>query len=63
MLEYIIFSGIACMVSTRVFSMVTKDKMDKLGYVRISDVKEPNKVKPKDYVLGVLFNFVPILNN
>ena len=63
MLEYIIISGIACMVTTRITGIVMQSRLDSLGYVSISEAKEPKKVKAKDYIMGVLGNFIPVFNN
>ena len=63
MLEYIIGSGIACIVLSKVTVGVVQSRMDSLGYVSVSEVKEKKKKTAKDYVLGFLSNFIPVINN
>ena len=48
------------MVTTRITGIVMQSRLDSLGYVSISEAKEPKKVKAKDYIMGVLGNFIPV---
>lgn len=51
------------MITTRITGIVMQSRLDSLGYVSISEAKEPKKVKAKDYIMGVLGNFIPVFNN
>ena len=46
------------MVTTRITGIVIQSRLDSLGYVSISEAKEHKKVKAKDYIMGVLGNFL-----
>lgn len=63
MLEYIIGSGISCIILTQVTGIITQYRMEDLGYVGISKNSGEKKTSLKGRVLGFLSNFIPVINN
>ena len=63
MLEYIIGSGISCIILTQVTGIITQYRMEDLGYVGISENSGEKKTSLKSHVLGFLSNFIPVINN
>lgn len=63
MLEYIIGSGISCIILTRVTGIITQYRMEDLGYVGISENSGEKKKSLKRHLLGFLSNFIPVINN
>lgn len=63
MLEYIIGSGISCILLTQVTGIITQFRMEDLGYVSVSENSGTKKKSLKSHILGFLSNFIPVINN